>query len=389
MRVLHIGKYFPPDAGGIETYCRDLLTGFADTDVNCRMQVFHRPGTAPPDHPAVVPVATRGEFLFTPLAPDFSATFARQLAEFRPELIHVHVPNPAVFRLLRQPGARHLPWVATWHSDVVPSRYALGLKLAYPAYRVLEKRLLKRLASVLFTSPDYAEASPASADVTRYDVVPLGIDATRLTPRAAVSWPGTGGKKVAAVGRFTYYKGFDRLLAALAGIPDVSLLLLGSGQLEDRVRQQIDRLGLKSRVTLISDASDAQRNQAIAEADCLCLPSIERTEAFGLVLLEAMGLGTPVVATRIPGSGVPWVVESGGHGVLAAPDNVESLRAALSQVLEDEALRARLSAKAEENFPRFRIEHTVRELARIYREVMDQAGGTTGSDPDLSPQKRL
>lgn len=370
LRVLHVGKYFPPVAGGIESFCGDLYQAFENSPVRCAMLVHRKAGQDFPQRPDLTGVASRGEFFFTPVAPGFASEIRRQLRRFRPRLLHLHLPNPITFALLAMNAARDIPWVIHWHSDVLASRHQWRLRLAYPAYRVLEAALLRRAAAVVATSEAYLSASPvlSAMDRQRLHVLPFGIDPDRLRERRPVAWP-PGAHKIAAVGRLTYYKGFDRLLTAMQSLPEACLLLLGDGQERSRLQQQIAALGLQSRVRLVRDASDALRNSVIASADCLCLPSVERTEAFGIVLVEAMALGTPVVATNIPGSGVPFVVNRGGHGLLAEPDSVESLLAKLRQLLNDPELRAKLGRRALENFADFHISRTAERLTDLYQRL--------------------
>ncbi len=370
MRVLHIGKYFPPVAGGIETFCGDLFDGFAKSDIHCRMLVHCKPGQALENNPDLIGVKSLGEAFFTPIAPSFGGHMRRQIKTFKPQVLHLHLPNPAIFRLLASPAARRIPWVVNWHSDVVPSPHQWRLRLAYPAYRLLESATLAQAARVLAASQAYADGSAALQRHAKHklSVLPFGINPRRLDARQPVNWP-DGEFKIAAVGRLTYYKGFDILLKAMVKLPSASLLLLGDGQEGPRLAKMVSELKLVDRVTLIGSASDALRNQVIASADCLCLPSIERTEAFGIVLVEAMALGTPVVATNLAGSGVPWVVGSGGHGLLAEPNDVSALATQLGKLMDDAPLRQTLANNAQDNFPAFHIKQTLAGLADLYREL--------------------
>ncbi|MEM9183165.1 MAG: glycosyltransferase [Pseudomonadota bacterium] len=370
LRVLHVGKYFPPVPGGIETFCGDLFEAFAATDVKCAMLVHRKDGVPFPASPHLTGVTTRGEALFTPLAPGFPAAIRRQLKSFEPHLLHLHLPNPAAFTVLAMRAARGIPWVINWHSDVVASQYQWRLRVATPPYRLLESATLRRAAAVVAASHAYAAGSDVLSrlDPEKLHVIPFGIDPARLTQRVPVTWP-SAGLKLAAVGRLTYYKGFDRLLEAMTSIPEASLVLVGDGQERGRLETLIATLGLQDRVRMIHDADDALRNSVIAEADCLCLPSIERTEAFGIVLVEAMALGTPVIATNLPGSGVPYVVDRGGHGLLAEPDNVPSLVERLKEIAGSSSLREQFSQQARANFPQFHIDQTVERFAELYRQL--------------------
>ncbi len=370
MRVLHIGKYFPPVAGGIESFCGDLFDGFTSSDVRCRMLVHRKPGVTLIDHRDLVGVKAYGEAFFTPLAPFFGFHMWRQIQQFSPEILHLHLPNPAAFQLLALPSARRIPWVIQWHSDVVTSNHQWRLRVAYPIYRRFEGAMLRQAASVVVASGAYADASKPLQSLARDKVaiIPLGVNPKRLEDTENLQWPSSG-FRLAAVGRLTYYKGFDRLIRAMVNLPDVSLILLGDGKESDALISLIQSLNLSHRIRLISNASDRLRNAVIANAQCLCLPSIERTEAYGIVLVEALLLGTPVLATQIAGSGVPWVVKEGGHGLLAMPDDVDDLREKLFQMATNEPLRDSFKQAAAANTDKFHIRRTVSHLRELYKKL--------------------
>ncbi len=167
------------------------------------------------------------------------------------------------------------------------------------------------------------------------------------------------------MGRLSHYKGFDVLLDAVARLPSVSLLLIGSGECAAALRARASELGIEARVRFAGHADDATLAAAYARAQIFCLPSTERSEAFGIVLLEAMRARLPVVATAIPGSGVEYVVDHGRAGLLAAPADAASLTQALGSLAADAALRERFAAAGH---ARWQAEFT---LARCAQQILD------------------
>uniref|UniRef100_UPI002147AF07 glycosyltransferase n=1 Tax=Tahibacter caeni TaxID=1453545 RepID=UPI002147AF07 len=157
---------------------------------------------------------------------------------------------------------------------------------------------------------------------------------------AAPLWP-AGRRRLLAVGRLSHYKGFEVLLDSLVELPDVALLLIGSGEREAVLREQVRRLGLGERVHLAGQVDDACLQQAYAQAEIFCLPSLDRAEAFGMVLLEAMRAGLPCVASAIAGSGVTEVVRDHQTGLLVATGDAIALKAALAALTADAELRQR------------------------------------------------
>jgi glycosyltransferase involved in cell wall biosynthesis len=154
----------------------------------------------------------------------------------------------------------------------------------------------------------------------------------------------SGGRafRILAVGRLTYYKGHETLIRAAAGLPDSRVLIVGTGERRTPLDQLIQSLALSGRVSLPGFQPEADLNALLASCDVLCLPSLERTEAFGLVLLEAMRFGKPVLVSDITGSGTGWVVRRAGHGALVPPDDPLALAAALRALQADPVRRAKL-----------------------------------------------
>jgi glycosyltransferase involved in cell wall biosynthesis len=323
-------------------------------------------------------VPSIGRLLYTPISPRFPFWLNRVIGELSPDLLHLHLPNPSAFWTLASPAARRLPLVVHWHSDVVASQYDRRLATAYRLYRPLEQQLLRRSAAVVATSPPYLTSSVALAPWReRCHVIPLGLDRDDLPrptaadrARAEAIW-GDGAGRVLAVGRLTYYKGYERLIRAADKLADAKVVVVGEGELRARLERLIAQKRLSAKVLLAAACPGPLLHALLESCDCLCLPSIERTEAFGLVLLEAMAHGKAVVASDVPGSGMSWVVEAGRTGLLVPPDDVIALAGALRRLLGDAELRERFGARGKARFEQqFSIAAVADELLSLYREVV-------------------
>ncbi len=387
MRVLHIGKYYPPFAGGIEHFLADLLPalqmqGIAAAALVHDEQPRRRGQWATAD--TALPIyraPCRGRLLYAPVSPRFPFWLVRAIREFRPDLLHLHLPNTSAFWALAIPAARRLPWIVHWHADVVASLLDRRLALAYRFYRPFEQRLLAASRAVIATSPPYLDASAALAPWReRCHIVPLGLDPNRIPApepaalaRAEALWGDTR-FRVLAIGRLTYYKGHDVLIRAAADLPDSRVLIVGTGERRARLETLIQTLGLGERVRLPGFQPEADLNALLARCDVLCLPSLERTEAFGLVLLEAMRFGKPVVVGDIPGSGAGWVVRQAGHGLLVPPGDPAKLAAALRELQRETVRRQTLGqAGATALRERFGIEPVAAAVAELYRRMLTAA----------------
>ena len=390
MRVLHIGKFYPPHAGGIEHFSADLVRALAGRGVSTAMLAHASPGAkgrAFNDERVEVVLATcHGQLLYAPVSPSFPIQLGRLIARFRPELLHLHLPNTSAFWALLSPAARALPWVIHWHADIPLDARNAKVRALYRLYRPWEQALLRRARAIVATSAAYRDASAALAPWhDKIRVIPLGLgDASADAPAvatesdapgaasersASVHWPAAG-VRILAVGRLSYYKGFDVLLRAIAQLPQVTLLLIGGGECEASLRDLARELDIEARVRFAGIVDDKSLRSAYARAQIFCLPSIERSEAFGLVLLEAMRAGLPVVASAIPGSGVGHVVVDAQTGILTPPADAAALARALGTLAADAPARAQMGTAGYARWrEEFTLDRCVQQVLALYRTL--------------------
>jgi rhamnosyl/mannosyltransferase len=213
--------------------------------------------------------------------------------------------------------------------------------------------------------------------------IPFGIELERYQrvdgarrPRVEQALAAFPGPRVLFVGRLVYYKGLDILLEAMSRF-DGSLVIVGEGPLESELRLQVAERNLGQRVLFAGRIAEADLPAFYQACDVFVLPSTARTEAFGVVQIEAMAAGLPVVSTNLP-TGVPWVNANGTSGLVVPPADAVALGDALRRLVEDPALRAQLGngarRRAETMFSRERMVAT-------FRNVID----TVVRSPDLLP----
>ena len=343
-RVLHVGKYLPPVPGGIETYLGDLLRIAMRHGTPVGAIVHEKRGYPKPNPDdfggaRIYSVPTHGELVYAPVAPTFPWMLREAIRDFEPDILHLHMPNPSVFTALMLPTAKRIPWVVHWHADVDPQRADLSLRVAYAFYRPWETALLKRQHRVVTTSDDYKLASePLAPFINRCITVPLGVDLDRLcalngklTHDDAGLWPVTNATKVLTVGRLTYYKGFDVLIRAIARTPTCILVVVGTGRELSKLQELTDALEIRGRVFFVGEVTQSVLARLYSTCDVFCVSSIDRSEAFGITLMEARVFGAPLLASDIPGSGVASVCRSLGGEVFPV-GNVTALSARLQSV---------------------------------------------------------
>ena len=342
MRVLHAAKYYPPVRGGMETIVRDLAEGTAkDWDVTV-MAAHDRRGTAEERRGGVrvVRVSSLGASHSVPICP----LFPFHLWRSRSDCVVLHEPNPvagsALF--LRTPSPRLVIW---HHSDLLRPSWAPQ------TYGRLQAALYRRADCVIVSSPNLADASVLVQQARRVAIVPFGIPLARYRQddartRAAVAaiHQAIPGPRLLFVGRLVYYKGVHVLIDAMAACRG-TLMIAGEGPLEADLRQQVAARGLTDRVVFLGHVADEDLPHYYRAADLFVLPSIAKTEAFGVVQLEAMAAGRAVVSTNLP-TGVPWVNQDGVSGLVVPPGDADALATALTRLLDDDPLRERLSRNA-------------------------------------------
>ncbi len=376
MRVLHVGKFYPPYRGGMEVFLADLLEEQRRQGIDAHALVHGDP--LPDDPPWVQRVPVQFSLVYAPMALGFRRALNQAIERVRPDVLHLHMPNNSALWALTLPSARKVPWVVHWHSDVVVSNIKWSVAFAYMLYRPFEQALLERAQQVFATSPPYLEASPALRRWRdKCEVVPLGIDlhtapaATELD--APLQWsPGTQ-LCLLSIGRLTYYKGFETLIRAVSGLPEVELLIAGEGELHDTLHKLIASTtpqGSQPAVRLVGAVDDVQKHALLAQCDVFCLASRERTEAFGIVLLEAMQHAKPCLVTDLPGSGMPWVVSQARCGLHVPYEDVDAWRSSIARLQHDPAMRDHLGQTGQKALHRhFSIGPCERATNRHYRGI--------------------
>jgi glycosyltransferase involved in cell wall biosynthesis len=373
VRVLHVGKFYPPVPGGMERVLQ-LLCENERPEVDSRVLVANVGRRTTREELAGVPVtrlASLGRIGSVGVCP----TLPLWLRRLATDIVVIHEPNPValVSVVLAQPRARVLVW---FHSEVVRPQWKYRL-----IYRPFLRAVLRRASRIIVSSPGLARHAVELQDFRdKCVVVPFGVDVTRLEPteavraRASVLRAQHQTPILLFVGRLVPYKGVDVLLRALEGLPhlaggDATTLLVGDGPLRSVLETQARTLGL-SRVRFLGGVSDDELTALYHAAEVFVLPSVTRAEAFGVVQLEAMACEVPVVSTNLP-SGVPWVNQHDKTGLVVPPGDADALRQALADLLSDPARREVLGRQARERVHReFTLTRMAQLTSELYREVL-------------------
>ena len=338
MKVCMVSKHFHPYSGGLEARVLELARWLVARGDGVLVLTSHERGTQGREVLDGVEVR-RSSVWFSLFNALFTPGVFVNLLKADCDLIDVNLPDPVnsvsayIASILRG-----RPLFVTYHADIVKEglRHVPFKVVYYPLLWLV----LRRAARILVTSPDYAGSSPVLLGfMGKVVVAPSFVDVGRFRPGVGGSEVrvkhGLGGKPVVLfVGRLVEYKGVTYLLRAFAELvkeKDARLVVVGDGPLRRGLEDEAGALGVGGKVVFAGEVSGGELPGYYAACDVFALPSVTRQEAFGLVLVEAMSSGKPVVSTNF--SGMPYVV--GDAGLLVEPMNPSALKEALARILAD------------------------------------------------------
>ena len=367
LRVLHIGKFYPPHRGGMESHL-ETLCGELKEKVDLEIIVASSNGSHQSDETIDgVEIARLGK-LFSLRSAPFCPQMVRRIRESNADIVHIHLPNPGAVLAYLASGHRGR-LVFTYHSDIV--RQKVLSRFFDPVLR----HALKRADSIIVSSSNYLRSSYVLPQFEKKcRVIPFGIpleqfeqpDSKEVARIRSVFGP----RLVLGVGRFVYYKGFEHLIEAMRFV-EGRLVLVGRGPLQGALQQHAEDCGVSERVTFLTDVEDVA--PYYHAADVFALPSVARSEAFGIVQLEAMACGKPVINTNLD-TGVPSVSLDGVSGLTVPPADAEALGDAISHLL-DNPLRSAAYGRAgrERVHELFNLKAMAQQTMAVYHEVMEAA----------------
>jgi rhamnosyl/mannosyltransferase len=367
MRVVQVGKYYYPFSGGIESHLYVITSELktkVDIDVVCSND---KPRTERDviNGVSVTRCASYGHYRSVEASP----SMAIELSQRAYDILHLHLPNPlGAASYLASLKRREHRLVVSYHADIARQQYLNKV------YEPLVTRLLERAHTVITTSPYLLEQSEVLAPYrAKVRVVPYGIDLERFSVTGEREAEARelrarfgAGPILLGIGRLIYYKGYDVAIRALRLVPEAKLVLIGDGPLRAELEDLARKLGVAERVHFLGAMLNERVTPYYLASDVYLLPSTARGEAFGIVQIEAMACGVPVINTSLP-SGVPFVSRHGESGFTVAPSDADELAAAVRKLLDDADLRRRFGeagrARAHAEFSK---DVLARRLLEIY-----------------------
>lgn len=367
LKILQVNKLYYPVTGGIERVVQQIAEGLKDK-VEMEVLVCQERGKTVTEYVNGVKVTRAGSFgvLFSmPL----SVAFIRKLRKLSKDkdVLHFHMPFPLgdLACLLSGYKGKVVIW---WHSDIVRQKKFLKL------YRPFLEWFLKRADIIIVATQGHIDGS---SYLPRYRdkcvIIPFGVD-------SYIEYKGDQYYKKAIsihkdkinllfVGRLVYYKGCDVLLKAVSKVDRVELTMVGSGELESKLKEEAKILGIANKIHFCGNLNEVELNKAFEDCDVFVLPSILKSEAFGLVQIEAMVYGKPVINTNLD-SGVPYVSIDHVTGLTVPPNDVQALADAIKWMVEHEAERIEMGKRAKKRVKEcFQMEKMLESVLKSYKDL--------------------
>lgn len=376
MKVVQTNKAYYPKVGGIETTITNLSEGLVKNHgvsvkvLTCNDQKSLKKRTETKNGVEVIYLPTYGFIASLPI----SIPYINSLRNSKGDILHVHEPFPwadisyLISSRIRK-NFKHL--VVSWHSDIVRQKWALSI------YRPLIHKFLSYANRILVSNKNLIESSEFLPDYkSKCEVIPIGANlnwlnqsSTRINSVNRIKEK-YGTPLILFVGRLVYYKGVNYLVDAICKIPTASLVIIGSGPLEKELKNQITRLNLQDRIHILPEVDEETLHSFYEACDIFVLPSVEKSETYGIVQIEAMACGKPVICTEL-NTGTSVVNQHEKTGIVIQPRNAELLTNAILKLIGDIDYRIKLGSNAKQRaLSNFSSEIMVERTFDVYKQLL-------------------
>lgn len=373
MKILQLGKFYPPDTGGMETALYNITEELNQRGIQCDVLCANKEKEYRNDllnGYKVIRTSSYGIVASTSISPQMIRELKKIITNY--DILHIHHPNPTANLALFMANPKKQKVVIHWHSDIIKQELELRF------YKPLLIWMLKKADVIIGTSQKYIDESLQLKDFKNKCVpIPIGIKKNDIgvdeNKFEEIKVRFKNKKIIFSLGRFIYYKGFEYLIESAKYLPDNYVILLGGdGELKEKYEQIIRENGLSEKVFLVGKIDQKDLGSYYEACDLFCLPSIAKSEAFGLVMVEAMSFGKPIVATKIKGSGTDWVNHNEITGLNVEPKNPEQLANAFKTILENQEIYSKFSKNAFQRYlNEFTIETEIEKLIKVYRTILN------------------
>jgi len=374
MKIVQVSPWFLPHLGGVESHVHSISSELVKRGHEVEVLTSRHRKDLPEKETMDGFKITRLKPFATLLRTPIVTRTKGALRERDADIFHAHSPPPlSAYYTSKVAAEKRVPFVLTYHCDMeIPSVFGLVIEETYR--RSLGTRTMRRANRIIVTTETYAATSRAVWKYTPV-VIPNPVDFEFFRPDADGSKvrSGLGLKKgqnvVLWVGRVVPHKGIENLVEASKYVDNAKFIIGGEGPHLPAIRHLAKSFDVEDRVVFSGRLARSELPNYYAACDVFVLPSVSRLEAFGIVALEAMSSGRPVVVTDMPG--VREVVRDGIEGLLCEPLNAEDLAEKINTLLGDPRLRSDMgTAGRNKVVEEFGIRKVVDKLEAVYREVL-------------------
>ncbi len=375
MKILQLGKFYPPDTGGIEQVMFNITETLNERGIQCDVLCSNNTCEYQEEkikNYTVYRTKSFGKLFRTSISVQMIFKLCEIISNYN--IVHIHHPDPMATLALFFAHTGKQKIIVHWHSDIIKQ------KITKLLYLPLQNWLLKRTEQIIVTTSVYKEQSE---DLRKFKnkcvIVPIGIDASKLKCNKGVIKKIRNKYKnkkiVFSLGRLIYYKGFEYLIRAAQYIDDDFVILIaGSGPLYNKLKKLIVEKNLSNKVWLLGRVADNMLGNYYSTCNIFCLPAVDKSEAFGVVQVEAMSFSKPIITTDIEGSGVSFVNKHGVSGLNVPTRDEHALARAFESVISDDIVYKNYCKNARKRFEKlFTHDRMVTKLIKLYERILPSA----------------
>ncbi len=375
MKILQLGKFYPPVFGGIQNVMYELTTGLNNEKIHCDVLCSNNRNkyeVTKYDNYQVFKTKSYGIHFSTSITPQMISVLKNIQDDY--DIISIHFPDPmaALALFIARPKGKV---VLHWHSDVIKQKHLLKL------FEPLQNWVINRADLIIgATKGHIKDSDQASLMLDKSIVLPYPFDSNELKQCIdsdllnilKTKYPGK--KIIFAMGRLIYYKGFEHLIEAANHLNDDYIILIGGeGKLKEKFEQKIKSNNLQSKVKLIGFIPRSELGTYYKFCDVFCLPSTFRSEMFGIVQLEAMSFGKPIITTKLERSGVCNVNIDGVTGKCVEVANSLEIATAIDSILQNTDTYLLYSENCKERVKEvFDKKVVIESLIEIYKKLLNE-----------------
>ena len=347
-KILHISNYYPPNIGGIETTAKDIVEVLKEKykqRVICFNSIKGESKEELCDGILVSRVAYNFKKASQAISLSYRSKLKKIINDFKPDFIHIHLPNPFVAIILQSIKYRG-ELIIHWHLDITRQKFINFF------YKPFQNSLLKRANLIIATSQRYLDGS---ANLKKYKYKTVIVPSLIHDSNTVLSKENKENIKIIKekykkkfigffVGRHVKYKGLEYLIEAAKLLnDDYVILIAGEGKLTEKLKKQAEGI---ARIIFLGKIKYSELKEYMNACDVFLFPSISKNEAYGLALGEALLCGKPAITFTIEGSGVNWVNQNGITGEEVKNKDVIAYKNAIIKLKEDKELYKKYSKNA-------------------------------------------